>query len=330
MPDGRTLRNECYKPNKKPQKVANQAAIIGNPRSPRSFQNEWFDNLSDDSDDEEESLNMYGKLTHHRGFNGRLRDHTETTEDIDHVTNLDRALELSPKGEVATVYRGIVLNDDELDEVTRNMCVFNAGYSSTTTSESMVNMFSNGSDDNAVVLVFETDKKGYLDLGEREILLPRGLVLNVDSIDEEDERTVLFCHQSPTKHVPDRVLADSMAAIVDGNIDFGSLANSEDAEGMCWRVSEAIEYALGDENDVETIGMMDDSGTNHFATVLNGETVIDYTMRQFYPDEDFPLVCTIDEWKDLMSDVSENNGAENIYWEVNAIDNIDEPEWYED
>lgn len=140
--------------------------------SPRAFQNAWFDSLAAG---ELEALSFFSGPTHHRSFNERLRQNTPTKDDLLKASALDSALIKGPRGGPLQVSRGVLLKRSEFDALRNSGELHNAGYSSSTTKPSMAHMFAGTSDEQnqAVVFHFATSSRSFLDLGEKEILLPR-------------------------------------------------------------------------------------------------------------------------------------------------------------
>lgn len=86
-------------------------------------------------------------------------------------------------------------------------------------------------------------------------------------------------------------------------VSLGDMNDGDVARGNCWSiVNEIIEVAgtdyfgdYVDELNINTKGGL--SHTGLFVKSGEREYVVDYTIRQFNQDLDFPLIATVNEWK---------------------------------
>ena len=137
----------------------------------RAEQGRWFDTLNED---ELDAVSVYSRPTHHRRINAGLRHDSLTGVDQNTVQALDSALSKheSTSGE-RTVYRGLSDTEGFVASLKKGKKITLKGFTSTSLSMKSAAMFTHDRNDPAVLMEIVTSKGAPVDLGEKELLLPR-------------------------------------------------------------------------------------------------------------------------------------------------------------
>lgn len=107
---------------------------------------------------------------------------------------------------------------------------------------------------------------------------------------------------------------------------------SEGAKGNCLFVTSGMHKMYGHMNNVsiaysehsDHVALAARTGkdycSNHYALIIDGETVIDYTLRQFDENAAYPAILPYGEWKEVLLSKWDDEGAfhgigNSICWE---------------